>query len=153
MFAAFGGHVEAVALLVEEFGADVSLCNGWGCDITHWAAMGGSLDICRWLAANCGEGSAKPLDFTREQSEGHTALHKAAMKGKIDICRWLCDDGGLAFEELERIRVLHSSLAEEAADASGRRGGLKRLLAHRPSMLARKAGHMESASFLEERGV
>eukprot|EP00927_Polykrikos_kofoidii_P045548 TRINITY_DN39566_c0_g1_i1.p1 TRINITY_DN39566_c0_g1~~TRINITY_DN39566_c0_g1_i1.p1 ORF type:complete len:639 (+),score=117.23 TRINITY_DN39566_c0_g1_i1:247-2163(+) len=110
MLAAFGNHVEVAKLLAsEEYGADLTRRNGWGCDVTHFAAMGDAIDTCRWLAALRDDEGHAAISFAREQKEGHTALHKAAMKGAIGVCRFLIDEGGLLPAEAQAIRLKHAA--------------------------------------------
>lgn len=61
----------------------------------HFAGMGGSVQMCAWLAEECGV----PLD--RRQRSGHTALHKAADCGQKDVISYLL--GHLSADQLRRV--------------------------------------------------
>jgi ankyrin repeat protein len=47
--AVFGDQLECVQHMVFHLGADLYKVNDHMCDITHWAAMGGSKKVCEWL--------------------------------------------------------------------------------------------------------
>ncbi|CAE7492062.1 ANKRD52, partial [Symbiodinium sp. KB8] len=68
MLASYGGHLEACEALLA-LRADLFARNAWDCDAGHFAAMGGSVAVCRWLAA-------QGLSLCRPQVSGHTALDK-----------------------------------------------------------------------------
>jgi hypothetical protein len=66
--ACFGGH-ESTAKLLLSRGAVLLARNSFDCDVGHFAAMGGSVRIVKWVLER-----GVPLD--RQQCSGHTALHK-----------------------------------------------------------------------------
>lgn len=123
--ACFGGSVAAARRLLQA-GARVDTENDWGCNSTHWAAMGGSVGILELLAAH-------RAPFQVLQKEGHSPLHKAAQRGHGDAIGWLLGepyrDGGA--------RELVSK-----PDTSG----------FRPSEIAEVAGHQDSAALLKAAG-
>jgi ankyrin repeat protein len=53
----------------------------------HWAATGGSLDVCKYLA----EHGCDPLQLN---NEGTAPLHWAAGSGNKDVLDWLLDEQG-----------------------------------------------------------
>ncbi|CAJ1420073.1 unnamed protein product [Effrenium voratum] len=81
MLASYGGHVTSCAALLV-LRADLHARNAWDCDVGHFAALGGSVDMCRWLLA-------QGLSLERPQSSGHTALHKAQEAGQQEVVRFL----------------------------------------------------------------
>ena len=132
--AAFGGHLDCCKRLREAFrglmapGDELALKdkNDWGCDIVHWAAMGGHVPILQWLHGLC-------LDFLHPQQEGHTVLHKAAQRGHDEALRWL-----LEFP-------LASSEARCKASAPDTAG-------FTPAEIAHAAGHETTARLLADAG-
>ena len=85
--ACYGGHPTVMRCLIE-MGANVQLCNDWGCSSAHWIAMTISTnrnDI--WECCNtlkqCG------VIFTTKQSQGHSPLHKAAQKKNRHVIEWM----------------------------------------------------------------
>lgn len=81
MLASYGGHLEACEALLA-LRADLFARNAWDCDAGHFAAMGGSVAVCRWLAA-------QGLSLCRPQVSGHTALDKALDAGQEEVVRFL----------------------------------------------------------------
>jgi len=50
----------------------------------HWAAGGGSLEICEYLVEVLGEDPRR-----RQASDGRTAMHWAARNAQLEVCAWL----------------------------------------------------------------
>ncbi len=103
--ACYGGHPRVVKLLVEEFGADASATNDWGCTCAHWAAMtlteseADVKDLCGYLSETCG------ISFVEMQGQGHTALHKAAHRRNQHVIQWMANsksDGGAGLDSAEK---------------------------------------------------
>eukprot|EP00587_Corethron_hystrix_P004023 CAMPEP_0113303472 /NCGR_PEP_ID=MMETSP0010_2-20120614/3878_1 /TAXON_ID=216773 ORGANISM="Corethron hystrix, Strain 308" /NCGR_SAMPLE_ID=MMETSP0010_2 /ASSEMBLY_ACC=CAM_ASM_000155 /LENGTH=419 /DNA_ID=CAMNT_0000157483 /DNA_START=765 /DNA_END=2025 /DNA_ORIENTATION=- /assembly_acc=CAM_ASM_000155 len=108
--AAYGGHVDAVRLLVHA-GADISMKNAWECHVGHWAAMAvvqddghgvlsssSIVDVCQFLALH-------GVKFHVPQKQGHTCAHKAAGAVNIQVLQWMAakaDEGGAGLSEEER---------------------------------------------------
>ena len=59
-----------------------------GSGALHWAAGGGHLEACEWLARERGV----PVDATRRK-DGRAPLHWAARNGRLDVCAWLVSRG------------------------------------------------------------
>ena len=161
--ACYGGHVEAAEALLAA-GAELGARNAWDCDAGHFAGMGGSVEICRWLA------EAKGLALDRRQRSGHTALHKAADCGREKAIEYLL--GHLGKERLALVGAC--SDAEQAvamAEGSGGTGGgarpvtapdgrqltaaqmAERREAHLPSTLARNRGFVGCVDLLCAAGL
>ena len=113
--ACYGGYLETVKLLVEQYGADINRSNAWGCTAAHWACMSVAsppctcnIDSCTTISSNHDDGCKQPmpkvlellhyLKFTRKvpfhiaQSQGHTPLHKAALKRNDYVIKWLWEN-------------------------------------------------------------
>mmetsp|Transcript_23811 Transcript_23811/g.42357 ORF Transcript_23811/g.42357 Transcript_23811/m.42357 type:complete len:284 (-) Transcript_23811:156-1007(-) len=142
MLAAFGGHLDVADVLVNRFGAQIAKVNAWGCDAAHFAAMGGNVEICKWL-------HVLGLIFSRPQSKGHTALHKAADRGSAAVLRWLLTGGGLAASELEYLRAEGYDVSNEHSSPDVRKSRRR----HRsPAQFAIAASHNECAELLRANG-
>lgn len=116
--AAKNGHIDVVAWLIEQGGADVNLRMKDGSSIFDWAVFGGNLETISFLARNpnidihslnqfgCGAAFwasaagrvdvAKYLleidvDFKLINHAGHSAVGKAAWKGYRDLVEWLIE--------------------------------------------------------------
>ena len=61
--------------------------NARGCSAAHWAASGGDLDTCMFLAEQHG------VDFAALNSEGNTPLTKAIEHGREPVVQWLLTSG------------------------------------------------------------
>ena len=72
-----------VRLLVDEFGADTAARNSRGCTVAHWAAGGGSVEVCRFLAGERGV----PFDGVRNH-RGSTPLTKAVAHASAGVLDW-----------------------------------------------------------------
>jgi len=82
MWASWSGTVETVKLMVRTR-ADVNIANRNGCTVAHWAASGGNLEICQYLADVVG------VDFFIPNYGGNTPLTHAVAFGRIDVVQWL----------------------------------------------------------------
>jgi ankyrin repeat protein len=90
MWAAWSGSLDTVKLLVRHR-ADTTIANRNGCTVAHWAASGGSLPVCKYLAEIVG------VDFSIPNHGGNTPLTHATAFGRVDIVEWIrnemgCDD-------------------------------------------------------------
>jgi uncharacterized membrane protein len=65
MWAAWSGTLGTVKMLVQNR-ADANVTNRHGCSVAHWAASGGNVDVCRYLAETAG------VDFTAPNHGGNT---------------------------------------------------------------------------------
>ena len=79
-----------------------------GDSIMHYAAMGGSLDICKYLH----EEWSCPVEV-RNHDENHP-LHWAAGSGSLDIVRWLVEDLGVSTTVSNRFGCHPSHFAASA---------------------------------------
>eukprot|EP00439_Symbiodinium_sp_Y106_P066892 s5413_g10.t7 len=134
-------HEEVCSWLLEAR-ANLHAKNKYGCNASQWAALAGSVKMCRWLQREgCRVGAPRKsaearvcLDLKVLNLNGHSALHKAAVKGGFDCCRWLLraaegsegGGGGLGPEQLR-------------CDRDG----------HRPSTMARCGGFEELSRWLQ----
>ena len=82
MWAAWSGTLDVVKLLVRNR-ADATLANCNGCTVAHWAASGGNLQVCQYLAETVG------VDFTKPNNGGNTPLTHAVAFGRTDVVEWL----------------------------------------------------------------
>jgi hypothetical protein len=85
MWAAWSGTLEVVKLLIRNR-ADPTICNRNGCTVSHWAASGGNLQVCQYLAQTVG------VDFTEPNYGGNTPLTHAVAFGRADVVEWLLFD-------------------------------------------------------------
>mmetsp|Transcript_6999 Transcript_6999/g.14897 ORF Transcript_6999/g.14897 Transcript_6999/m.14897 type:complete len:597 (+) Transcript_6999:66-1856(+) len=82
MWAAWSGSLDTVKLMVR-YRAKWDLSNRNGCTVAHWAASGGNLDVCKYLAEIVG------VDFFVPNNGGNTPLTHAVAFGRIDVVQWL----------------------------------------------------------------
>jgi ankyrin repeat protein len=85
MWAAWSCSLDVVKLLVRGR-ADTTTCNRNGCSVSHWAASGGSLAVCKYLA------EIANVDFSVENYAGNTPLSHAVAYGRSDVVKWLRED-------------------------------------------------------------
>ncbi|XP_048251266.1 palmitoyltransferase AKR1-like isoform X4 [Haliotis rufescens] len=87
MMAAYGGHRDVVELLVSE-GADVSLVDGGGDNILHWAcAGGGDLETVKYVL------SLHVVDIDARNNDGQTAADWARRAGHTRVADLLVSRG------------------------------------------------------------
>ena len=150
MLACYGGHVGAAQLLLDE-GARLDARNAWDCDAGHFAAMGGDVAACAWLAESHG------VRFDRRQKAGHTALHKAADCGQAAAVAYLLQR--LTAEEAERVGLCADEITATAPITAPDGTPLtaaqtdRRREKHLPSTLAKKRGHAACADLLVGAGL
>ena len=85
MWASWSGTLDVVKLLVRNR-ADALLSNRNGCTVAHWAASGGNLQVCQYLAETVG------VDFTEPNYGGNTPLAHAVAFGRTNVVEWLRND-------------------------------------------------------------
>jgi ankyrin repeat protein len=85
MWAAWSGTLGVAKLLIRNQ-ADPTICNRNGCTLAHWAASGGNLEMCHYLAQTVG------VNFTEPNYGGNTPLTHAVAFGREDVVKWLLND-------------------------------------------------------------
>ena len=100
MLAAYGGHLETTRYLVEIRAADVRRRNKWGCSVAHFCALRSSLDMTNMIRYLYRRG----VDFTAQQSNGHTPIHKACLKGNSETVRCIFN----IMNEAQRLLIARS---------------------------------------------
>jgi hypothetical protein len=63
--------------------AEHHIANRNGCTVAHWAASGGNLEVCQYLADIVG------VDFFTPNHGGNTPLTHAVAFGRVDVVQWL----------------------------------------------------------------
>ena len=104
MWAGWSGTLETVKLLARHR-ADTAIANRNGCTVAHWAASGGSLEVCRYLA------DTMEVDFSVPNHGGNTPLTHAVAFGRSDVVEWLL--GHLSNEDESQDDMLALSLAQD----------------------------------------
>jgi ankyrin repeat protein len=84
MWASWSGTLDTVKLMVRTR-ADYKVANRNGCTAAHWAASGGNLEVCKYLADIVG------VDFFTPNYGGNTPLTHAVAFGRLDVVQWLRD--------------------------------------------------------------
>lgn len=82
MWASWSGTLDTVKMLVRTR-ADHRTANRNGCTVAHWAASGGNLQVCKYLAEVVG------VDFFVPNYGGNTPLTHAVAFGRLDVVQWL----------------------------------------------------------------
>jgi ankyrin repeat protein len=82
MWASWSGTLETVKLLIRNR-ADASAANRNGCTVAHWAASGGNVEVCDYLATIAG------VDFFKPNHGGNTPLTHAVAFGRLEVVQWL----------------------------------------------------------------
>lgn len=106
MWAAWSGTLDAVKLLVRNR-ADTQVRNRNGCTVAHWAASGGSLEVCQYLA------NTAKVDFRVQNDNGNTPLSHAVAFGRTHVVEWLLTLSSSQDEEENADDILAYSLAED----------------------------------------
>ena len=82
MWASWSGTLDTVKMMIRNR-ADTKVANRNGCTVAHWAASGGSLEVCQYLADVAG------VDFSQPNYGGNTPLSHAVAFGRVDVVDWL----------------------------------------------------------------
>jgi ankyrin repeat protein len=82
MWAAWSGSLDTVKLLVRRR-AEWDVANRNGCTVAHWAASGGSLEVCKYLA------EVVNVNFFEPNHGGNTPLTHAVAFGRADVVRYI----------------------------------------------------------------
>jgi len=114
MWAAWAGSLSTVKLMVR-YRANWNLCNRNGCTVAHWAASGGSLKVCQYLAEVVG------VDFFVKNLGGNTPLTHAVAFGRVDVIQWL-RERAMVLEE-DNDDLIAKQLAADFASWSGEHAG------------------------------
>mmetsp|Transcript_51231 Transcript_51231/g.52194 ORF Transcript_51231/g.52194 Transcript_51231/m.52194 type:complete len:628 (-) Transcript_51231:210-2093(-) len=114
MWAAWSGSMDTVKLMVR-YRAEWNLCNRNGCTVAHWAASGGSLKVCQYLAEVVG------VDFFVKNLGGNTPLTHAVAFGRVDVIQWL-RERAMVLEE-DNDDLIAKQLAADFASWSGEHAG------------------------------
>lgn len=122
-WAVWTGRLDVCRWLVDVARADWTALNGYGCNAAQWAAQSGDVRTCEYLR-DLG------LDLGLLNDNGHSALHKAATKGHANACEWF-------------VRVVKLGAKHMAPDGDG----------NTPAEMARLEGHLELATWLEDRAA
>jgi 2-polyprenyl-6-methoxyphenol hydroxylase-like FAD-dependent oxidoreductase/ankyrin repeat protein len=88
MAAAAAGDVDGMAAAARDGWDPATATDGYGSGAMHWAAGGGHVAACEWLADERGVS----VSATRRK-DGRAPLHWAARNGHVDTCRWLAARG------------------------------------------------------------
>ena len=113
MWAAWSGSLAIVKLLLEN-GADTSLQNKNGCSVAHWAASGGHLETCQYLADHAF------VDFDVVNYGGNSPLSHAVAFERLEVVKWLQNYLGNNSDG-ERAALLAREFVEWDGDNSKRR--------------------------------
>jgi len=73
--------------------------------VAHWAASGGSLEVCRYLF------DTAKVDFTVQNDNGNTPLSHAVAFGRTDVVQWLLSLSSQGEESTDE--MLAYSLAQD----------------------------------------
>jgi ankyrin repeat protein len=82
MWAVWSASLDTVKLMIRHR-AKWDLANQNGCTVAHWAASGGSLEVCQYLYEVVG------VDFWEPNHGGNTPLTHSVAFGRVEIARWL----------------------------------------------------------------
>ena len=82
MWAAWSGTLETVKLMIRHR-ADPNVANRNGCTVAHWAASGGNVEVCQYLA------NVMNVDFFQPNHGGNTPLTHAVAFGRVEVVDWL----------------------------------------------------------------
>lgn len=82
MWAAWSGSLDTVKLMVRHR-ADWDVSNRNGCTVAHWAASGGNLDVCKYLA------EVVNVDFFKPNQGGNTPLTHAVAFGRTEVVKYI----------------------------------------------------------------
>lgn len=96
MWAAWSRSLDTVKLMVR-YRARWDLSNRNGCTVAHWAASGGNLEVCRYLAEVVG------VNFFVSNLGGNTPLTHAVAFGRLDVVQWLRKHAATLDEDRDEI--------------------------------------------------
>jgi len=114
MWAAWSSSLDTVKLMVR-YCARWDLTNRNGCTVAHWAASGGNLEVCKYLAEAIG------VDFFVQNLVGNTPMTHAVAFGRLDIVQWL-RERATTLEE-DRDGLIAKQLAADFATWSDEQSG------------------------------
>lgn len=83
-----GGHIEILALLIDEYNMPFDKPNNYNRTPLHQIAAGGHLNGVKYLLE-------KGANKHACDEDGSTLIHYAAVGGNVDMMRFLCDDCGM----------------------------------------------------------
>ncbi|KAG7359247.1 ankyrin repeat domain protein [Nitzschia inconspicua] len=106
MWAAWSASLDTVKLLIRHR-AEWDLANQNGCTVAHWAASGGSLEVCHYLHNVVG------VDFFVPNHGGNTPLTHAVAFGRTDIARWLKELSSTSIGNGNHHDLIAAQLAED----------------------------------------
>ena len=98
--AAYFGRISMVRYLCSNFPDIIAVCSNTGYTSAHAAALGGSVDVLKYLISL----NIDPRVVSHDKS---TLLHEAAYSGKLEVVQYLCEN----FPELTNERTLNSFTA------------------------------------------
>ena len=85
-YAAIGGHVEIVKLLLEDPRVDVRAVDKTGCSALHHAAVKGHVEVVKLFLED------HRVDVRAVDEDGWSALHDAATEGHVEMVKLLLED-------------------------------------------------------------
>ncbi|XP_067669986.1 ankyrin repeat and death domain-containing protein 1B-like [Haliotis asinina] len=154
MWAARKGHIDVVDLLVGNE-ADVTLVDGGGNNILHWACYGGHMAMVKHVVSKI------KVDINRKGQNGRTPLMFSARQGKLAMFHFLVSATGQLPSEVDRDgnSILHLAckggsvtivdyILSHCVDIDNR-GESGRT----PFMVSAYNGHKELLDLLESRGA
>ena len=103
--AAFNGHINVVAYLIEKKKVDVNKVDNIGQTALHYAASEGHKDMVAYLIEKAG------VDVNKVDNNGSTALHYAAAKDHKEVVQYLVQNKNLVLNKNVMIEgVPHSPI-------------------------------------------
>lgn len=116
MWAAWSGSLDTVKLMVR-YRAKWNICNRNGCTVAHWAASGGNLEVCKYLAEVVG------VDFFVPNYGGNTPLTHAVAFGRAYVVEWLREHAEHTAKKDDGNHLIAKQLAADFATWSDEQSG------------------------------